>query len=154
MTLLADGGITAGVYAQSGKVWKDKDKLGSVVSTGLELRRKFAIISLIISVPILLYLLKHHGASWFMAMMIGISLIPAFLANLSSAILIIVPKIQQDIPPILRNDVEVGIGRLILTFLLIFIFPFTFIALLAGGLPRIYGNFRLKICYQTYKFRN
>ncbi|WP_051199626.1 hypothetical protein [Christiangramia echinicola] len=153
MTLLADGGITAGVYAQSGKAWNDKKQLGKVIATGLELRKKFALVSLLISVPILLYLLRHHGASWLMAIMIGISLIPAFLANLSSAIFIIVPKIQQDIPPILRNDVEVGIGRLILTFSLIFIFPFTFIALLANGLPRIYGNFKLKKIASPYLSR-
>jgi O-antigen/teichoic acid export membrane protein len=153
MTLLADGGITAGVYSQSGKVWKDKVQLGRVISSGLDLRRRFAVFSLIVSVPILLYLLRHHGASWLMATMIGISLVPAFLANLSSAILIIVPKIHQDIPQILKNDVEVGMGRLILTTVLIFIFPFTFLALLANGLPRIYGNLQLKKIASPYLIR-
>lgn len=144
MILLADGGITAGVFSQGGKAWKDRSRLGKVIATGLELRSKFAIISLFISLPLLIYLLRHHGASWLMTLMIGVSLIPPFLANLSSAILIIVPKLHQDVSPILKNDLEVGFGRLILNFILIFIFPFTFIALLANGLPRIYGNYRLR----------
>jgi O-antigen/teichoic acid export membrane protein len=39
MTLLSDSGIGSGVLAQAGKVWRDKDELGLVLSTGLYLRR-------------------------------------------------------------------------------------------------------------------
>ncbi|MUP45420.1 polysaccharide biosynthesis protein [Gramella sp. BOM4] len=144
MTLLADGGVSAGVLSQSGKVWKEKSKLGKVLATGLSLRKKLAFFSLCISVPLLFFLLKHHGSSWLMATLIALALIPAFYADLSSALLVIVPKLHQDIPPILMNDIKVGLGRLFLTTFLIFIFPFTFIALLANGLPRLYGNIQLK----------
>lgn len=144
MTVLADGGISAGVMSEGGKVWRDKNKLGAVISTGLDLRKKFAIGSLIIAIPILSYLLIHHGASWIMTGMIIISLIPAFYAALSDTLLQIVPKLHQDIPPLQENHVVVGIGRLALTAGFLFVFPLTFLAIYASGIPRIYGNLKLR----------
>lgn len=144
MYLLADGGISAGVLSQGGKVWQDKKKLGAVVATGLHLRKRFALISLIISIPILVYLLSKHEASWLMIGLITISLIPAFYAQLADAIYGVVPKLHQDISRFQKNEIFVGIGRLLLTTSFIFIFPFTFLALLANGIPRIFGNLRLR----------
>ena len=100
MTMLSDAGISTGVMAQGGKVWQNREKLGVVMATGLDLRRKFAIGSLILSTPILLYLLLHNGASWLMAIMIVLSLIPAFYAALSDSLLEIVPKLNQTILPL------------------------------------------------------
>ncbi|WP_207429615.1 polysaccharide biosynthesis protein [Pedobacter sp. SYSU D00535] len=144
MTVLADGGISTGVMSQGGKVWNDRKKLGAVLATGLELRRKFAIASFAIALPILVYLLRHHHASWLTTILIVVSLIPAFFAALSDSLLEIVPKLHQEIVPLQRNQVEVGIGRLFLSALLLFIFPWTFVAILAAGIPRIYGNIKLR----------
>lgn len=150
MTVLADGGISAGVMAQGGQVWQDKEKLGTVLATGLDLRRKFAIFSLIVSVPILVYLMLQHGASWLMAGMITLSLIPAFYAALSDSLLEIVPKLHQAITPLQKNQVNVGIGRLFLNAALLFVFPWTAVALIANGLPRMYGNYRLRHISKPY----
>ncbi|SEG18740.1 polysaccharide biosynthesis protein [Flavobacterium urumqiense] len=144
MSVLSDGGISTGVMAQGGKVWQDRERLGAVLATGLDLRRKFAIGSLIASAPILIYLLLHNDASWLTAIMIVLSLIPAFFAALSDSLLEIVPKLHQSILPLQKNMVSVGVGRLVLTALTVFIFPFTFIAILGSGLPRLYGNIKLK----------
>jgi O-antigen/teichoic acid export membrane protein len=144
ISLLADGGISTGVMAEGGKIWKDKDKMGSVLATGLYLRKKFAIWSLIVSTPILVYLLLHHGASWLTTLLIIASLIPAFFAALSDSLLEIVPKLHQDIISLQKNQLTVSIGRLVLSALLLFIFPFTFIAVLAAGIPRAYGNINLR----------
>ncbi|MFZ4106233.1 polysaccharide biosynthesis protein [Flavobacterium sp.] len=144
MTILADGGISAGVMAQGGKVWQDKQKLGVVLATGLDLRRKFAIVSLLITVPILFYLLVHNDASILTATLIVIALIPAFYAALSDSLLGIVPKLHQNILPLQKNQVAVGLGRLFLTALTMFVFPWAFIAVLSAGIPRIWGNFQLK----------
>ncbi|WP_366182381.1 polysaccharide biosynthesis protein [Flavobacterium ovatum] len=149
MTVLADGGISTGVMSQGAKVWQDKEKLGAVLATGLDLRRKFAIGSLIIASPILIYLLLHNGASELTTFLIVISLVPAFFAALSDSLLEIVPKLHQDILPLQKNQVLVGLGRLLLTVLTVFIFPWTFVAILASGLSRIYGNIKLrKIAYK------
>lgn len=150
MTMLADGGITTGVMAQGGKVWKDKEKMGIVLATGLDLRRKFAIGSLLVSLPILSYLLIHNGASWITSLLIALSLIPAFYASLSDSILEIIPKLNQSILPLQLNYVKVGIGRLILSGLTMLLFPWAFVAVLAAGIPRIWGNVDLrKIVYTT-----
>ena len=150
ITILADGGISTGVMAQGGKVWQDKNKLGAVLATGLDLRKKFAAGSLLISSPVLIYLLIHHGASWLTSLLIVVSLIPAFYAGLSDSLLEIVPKLHQSILPLQKNQVNVGVARLLLIGLTLFIFPWTFIALLASGIPRIYGNIRLRKISHDY----
>lgn len=144
MVLLADGGISTGVLAQGGKVWQDREKLGTVLVTGLDLRKKFAIGSLLIASPILLWLLRHHGASWVMSVLLLLATIPTFLTGLSNTLLETAPKLRQDIAPLQKNQVGVNIGRLALLVLTIFVFPWAFVAILAAGLPQIWGNFRLK----------
>jgi O-antigen/teichoic acid export membrane protein len=150
MTILADGGISTGLMAQGGKVWQDKYKLGVVLSTGLDLRRKFAVSSLLVSIPILTYLLLHHDASKITTILIVAALIPAFFSALSDSLLEMVPKLHQDIKPLQKNQVMVSTFRLILSSVSLFVFPWTFVALLANGIPRIYGNFRLRKI--TFKF--
>lgn len=143
MTILADGGISAGVMAEGGKVWQDKDNLGVVLVTGLSLRKKFGIISLFIASPFLLYLLLHHGAGWIMSVIILLSLIPAFFASISDNLLEIAPKLKQDIKPLQKNQVEANTGRLVLIGISLLIFPWAFVALIGGGLPRVWANIRL-----------
>jgi O-antigen/teichoic acid export membrane protein len=144
MTILADGGVSIGVMNQGGKVWNDKRQLGAVMSTGLELRKVFGTYSLLISVPILSYLLWHQGASPWTILLIVLTLIPAFLAAMSDSLLEIFPKLNQDIKSLQVNQVMVGLLRLVLSCISVFFFPFTFIAILASGLPRLYGNYKLK----------
>lgn len=144
IAVLGDGGISAGVLSQGGKEWQNKKKLGAILATGLQLRKKFAIYSLLFTLPILSFLLLENGASWVTVFLIIITLIPAFYAELSDSLLDIVPKLHQDIPALQKNQVAVGFGRLLLTVSLVFLFPFTFMALIANGIPRIYGNHKLK----------
>jgi O-antigen/teichoic acid export membrane protein len=144
LIVLTDGGISNGVMALSGKVWQDPKKSGVILATGLDLRKKFAIVTLVIVIPILIYLLVNNDASWLTAVLIVLSLIPAFYADLSDSLLEITPKLHQDITSLQKNQLTVSIGRLVLTILAIFIYPFTFVILLAAGIPRIYGNQKLK----------
>jgi len=149
MTMLADGGITSGVMAEGGKVWQDKTKLGQVLATGLDLRKRFAVFSLLVALPILIYLLLHQGAGLWTVLIIVVALIPVFFAALSDSLLEIVPKLHQNIRPLQANQLMVSVYRLILSCASVIFFPFTFIALLANGIPRIYGNLRLRrITYQ------
>jgi O-antigen/teichoic acid export membrane protein len=144
MTILADGGIAAGVMSQGGKVWQDREKLGAVLSTGLELREKFAIGSFLFAAPALLYLLRHHGATWTMSLLIIGSLIPAFTTALSGTLLAIAPKLRQDILPLQKNQVGTNLGRLALLSASLFWFPWAFIAILCAGLPQIWSNINLR----------
>lgn len=144
MVILSDGGISTGVMAQGGVVWQDKKKLGAVLSTALNLRKRFSLGSLGVSMPILFYLLVHNGASLVTSFLIVISLIPAFYSSLSDSLLEIPLKLNQVILPLQKNQVYVGIGRLLLSVITIFIFPFTFVAILVSGIPRILGNISLR----------
>jgi len=144
MTVLADGGIAMGVMSQGGKVWHDKQKLGSVLATGLYLRKKFAVVSLIIAMPILVYLLRHHNASWLMTVLIVIAIIPAFLMSLSGELLEIAPKLTQDIKPLQKIQIGTNIRRLILIVSTLFVFPWAFIAVLASGIPQVWANLKLR----------
>ncbi|QXU41691.1 polysaccharide biosynthesis protein [Pedobacter sp. D749] len=144
MSLLSDGGISTGVLALGGKVWEDKKKLGIVLSTGLQLRKKFAFFSLSIAVPILVYLLLHHGASILTTVLIVMALIPSFYSTLSDSLLEIIPKLHQDIRPLQENQIKVSVLRLTISALTVFLFPFTFIAIWAAGIPRILGNIKLR----------
>lgn len=150
LVLLSDGGISTGVMAQGGKVWNDKKKLGSVLKTGLQLRKKLAFLSCAIVLPLLMYLLHRHGAGILTIALICLSLIPAFFASLSDSILEMVPKLHQNILPLQKNQINVSVGRFLLTTALLFFFPWTFLAVLANGIPRIYGNIQLKKMAGTF----
>jgi O-antigen/teichoic acid export membrane protein len=143
MVLLADGGITTGVMSQGGKVWQSRERLGSVLATGFELRRKFAAVSLIIALPALLYLLRHHQASWLMSILITASLVPGFFTALSGTLLEIAPKLHQRILPLQGIQVEASVGRVLLLAVSLFLFPWASVAVLAAGLPQLWANRRL-----------
>lgn len=145
MTLLADGGISSGVMAFGGQAWSDRYRLGAVLATGLDLRRKFAFWSLLVTIPILYYLLNKQGAHWWEIAFIIAAIIPSFFAALSDSLLEIVPKLHQDITSLQKNQIVVGVLRFILIAGGVFFFPFTAVAMIANGIPRIYGNIKLKV---------
>jgi O-antigen/teichoic acid export membrane protein len=150
MTVLADGGISSGVMSQGGKVWQDRVKLGKVLATGLDLRKKFAIGSLLIAVPFLFYLLRHHNASWLMSFLIVVSLIPAFLTALSGTLLQIAPKLSQHIGPLQKNNIISNVGRLFLTLITVFIFPWAFVAIIVAGIAQLWANIDLRKISSAY----
>ncbi|WP_158798475.1 polysaccharide biosynthesis protein [Pedobacter sp. L105] len=152
ITALADGGITNGVLSSGAKVWRDKDELGSVVATGIALRQKFAVGSLAISLPILFYLLIKHQAGWLTALTIAVALIPAFYAQLTDSLLEVPVKLNQDIVALQKNQIWANILRFVMIAGGLFFLPFTAIAVLANGIPRIWANIKLRII--TGKFAN
>jgi O-antigen/teichoic acid export membrane protein len=150
MTVLADGGISNSVLGQGGKVWNNRRKLGAVLATGFNLRKTFAVVSLCIAIPFLLYLLKLHNAGWLSSILIVTALIPAFFAALSSNLLSIGPSLHQSIAPLQKVQTGVSLGRLIMLFLTLFIFPWAYIAILSASLPQIIGNLRLRKISAAY----
>ncbi|MEO6187490.1 MAG: polysaccharide biosynthesis protein [Ginsengibacter sp.] len=150
MIVLADGGIATATMSEGGKVWQDRKKLGAVIVTGLNLRRTFALISLPISLSILLYLLRHHGASWILSILIVVSIIPAFFVMLQGGILEISPRLRQDIVKLQKIRVISSLGRLAILGLTIFTFPFAVVALSAASVPQIWANARFRSISSHY----
>ncbi|MGI4886622.1 MAG: lipopolysaccharide biosynthesis protein [Janthinobacterium lividum] len=144
MIILADGGVTNGVMSQGARVWQDRTQMGAVLATGLDLRKKFAVGSLLIATPALFYLLRHHDASWTMSFLLVAALIPAFLTSLSGNLLEVAPRLHQDIVPLQKIQVGGNVGRLAMLCITLFAFPWAFVAILAAGLPQIWVNQRLR----------
>ncbi|WP_114937391.1 polysaccharide biosynthesis protein [Mucilaginibacter endophyticus] len=144
MTVLADGGISSGVMAQGGKVWQDRQKLGTVIASGLKLRKIFGMFSLLISLPILFYLLIRNGASLIASGLIVLAIIPSFFAALSDTLLETASKLHQGINKLQKNQLSAGLGRFVLMVGSLLVFPFTFIAILGNGIPRMWANIRLR----------
>ena len=150
MILLSDGGISTGVMAEAGKVWQDKEKLGTVINTGVSLRNKFSIITLLIAIPVLFITLKQHGATWLASILLLAAIIPTFLISLSSNLLEIPSKLKQDVTNLQKNQVLVSIGRMVLSIPLLFIFPSSFVAIFSASIPQISGNRRLRRISSEY----
>ena len=150
MLVLADGGIAAGVMSQGGKVWREKEKLGVVLATGFDLRKKFAVGSLLFAVPFLIYLLRHHNASWIMSFVIVASLIPAFFTALSGTLLQMAPQLHQDVGPLQKISVVSNALRLAIITVTLFAFPWAFVAIIAAGIPQLWANKNLKKISNIY----
>lgn len=144
MSVLADGGISTGVMSEGGKKWQDREELGQILATGMHMRRQFAVGSLLISVPVLYYLLQDQGLVWWQSVLLILSLVPVFLAQLSGSLLQIIPKLHQDINDLLKINVQINVLRLILTIPVMLLFPLAATGILAAGGGQIYGNLKLR----------
>jgi O-antigen/teichoic acid export membrane protein len=154
MSVLADTGISTGVMAEGAKAWNDNKSLGEILATALSIQKTFAILSIGVSIPILAYLLMRQNAGWLTIIFITIALIPGFLAFLTDSVFEILPRIKGDIVPLQKNQILVAIFRIVMIVISLLFLPFTAIALLANGIPRIYGNLKLKKIVYKYVNKN
>ncbi|THH39287.1 lipopolysaccharide biosynthesis protein [Neolewinella litorea] len=144
MTVLADGGISTGVMSEGGKNWRDKPELGKILATGMHMRRQFAVGSLLVSVPILYYLLQEQGVVWWQSILLILCLTPTFWAQLSGSLLQTVPKLHQDINDLLKVNVQINVLRLLITIPSLLFFPFAAVAILASGASQVRGNLQFR----------
>lgn len=61
--MLADSGVSSALSAIGGRVWQDRRGLGSLLNTALDLRRQMILFTLIVVVPLLIWLLRQNGAN-------------------------------------------------------------------------------------------
>ncbi len=144
MTVLADGGISTGVVSRGGNVWNDREKLGVVLATGLDLRKKFAIVSLVVSIPLMIVLLRNHHAGWLSCILIVLAVVPTFVSTLSGSLLQVAPRLKQDIIPLAKNQLLSNLMRLVLVAGTLVFVPFAYVAILASGIPQIWANINLR----------
>jgi O-antigen/teichoic acid export membrane protein len=60
---LADFGVGIGIRSIGGRVWNDPDRFGQLLATVIHLRKRFAILSLSVCLPISAWMLWRNGAS-------------------------------------------------------------------------------------------
>lgn len=150
MVIIADSGVKASVLAEGGKVWQDKQQLGEVLVTGIQLRKWFATASFILAAPVMLYLLRHHGASWFVAIGIVLAVLPAFYATLTCSVLEIVPRLHQKVLALQKIDIKGNAIRVVLVCGFLFALPVTVVAVAAMGVAQLWISRQMKQVAATF----
>lgn len=144
LTILADSGVSAGALAQGGKVWQSREKLGAVMVTSMRLRRRFAVISIAVTMPILGYLLIHHGALWLDASAIIVLVVVSFQITFANILYEIAAQLHQNLNLVSKVRTETGLLRLLTLLSTVSVWPYGFVAIAASGLPQLWANRSLR----------
>jgi O-antigen/teichoic acid export membrane protein len=144
MTVLTDSGASSAVLTQGGRVWNNRIALGRVLSTGLRLRRRFAVLAMCAGLPVLVILLHHQGASWPKAALIAVSALPSFYLTISGQLLELVPRLHQQLAPLQRNQLLTNGARAALLAVAIRGLPYAATASLMAAIPQAWSNWQLR----------
>jgi len=98
MGMLADSGISGGLSSIGGTIWQDNSKFGSLIRTALTLRRKLALVAVIVVSPIFVWLLivKNQAPVATTAVLVALA-IAGFLLQLTAGVLGVVISLRQEI---------------------------------------------------------
>lgn len=146
---IADGGVINGVMALGGKVWNDREKLGSVLASAMRLRGRTTAVVLITALPIFWLVLRHQGAGMAQAAAIILSMLPPFVFTLSTSLLETVSRLHQDIRPLQVNQLIANLARAAILAMFVTVWPLAAVALLAPALPQWWANRRLNHLVST-----
>lgn len=113
MNILSDSGISIGLSAIGGKVWQDRYRFGQLINTAMRLRYFLAAISISVVTPILIWMLIRNGASIGYAVLITIVVLLGLNFQLTTGVLIVVPRLHSQISRIQSLDILSAISRLI-----------------------------------------
>jgi len=122
MNVLADVGISIGVISIGGRVWQDSHRFGELIRTGLKLRRRLGVFTVVTITPLLYYLLTKNGASISYTLILIAAVWTALLAQLSIGVLEVVPRLRSEIRLIQKIDLTGALARLAAVIALAFIF--------------------------------
>ena len=142
LAVLTDCGVTQGVLVQGGRVWQRRDALGAVVACGMLLRRRLAIGSLLVAVPILYYLLRQQNAPVGLALLTSASILPLYSLTLTGQTLETVLKLRQDLLPLQRVQLGGAVLRLLTAALVILVFPYAWLASVSAGIGQAWATWR------------
>ena len=112
--LIADSGISAALSSIGGTIWQDNARFGSLVRTGLTLRRKFAIATVIVVTPVFIWLLGKNQAPAGIIVVVVLAALAGFSFQLTAGILGIVLSLRQEIGRIQRLGLGAALVRLAL----------------------------------------
>ncbi|MFL6540219.1 MAG: polysaccharide biosynthesis protein [Chthoniobacterales bacterium] len=133
INILADVGISIGVVAIGGRVWRDRHRFGELIVTALRMRRTLGAVSIAIVTPILYLMLIKNGASFAYATILIVLVLAGLAAQLALSVLSVVPRLHSDIDRIRTIDLTGAIARLLVLLALVFVFLNSGIALAVGS---------------------
>jgi len=122
INVLADIGISVGLISIGGRVWRDRHRFGQLVNTALTLRKNLGAIVVIVSTPVLYFLLVRNGATFHYTAVLIVLLLAALFFQLSVNVLSVVPRLRSDIRRIQTIDFTGAICRLLALIALMYFF--------------------------------
>jgi O-antigen/teichoic acid export membrane protein len=122
LNLLADIGISIGLVSIGGRVWQDRTRFSELISTGLYIRHRLALVAVIAVTPVLYFMLVRNGASLTYTLLLIVIILIGLAIQLEVGVLSVIPRLRADIKVIQRIDL-LGAGlRLTILVLLAFVF--------------------------------
>ena len=97
LLILSDNGIGNSIMALGRQFWQDNDKMGSLVNTGLRLRRTLALFSLLFVGPLLVWMLHRNHAPVGMIALLSAAVVVGISFQMTSSILRMVLELRQHI---------------------------------------------------------
>jgi hypothetical protein len=144
MSVLGDSGLTSSVLAQGGRVWRDRMRLGSVLRTGLSMRRVLVPIAAVIGIPAQCLMLQRQGADVGTIAGLAAATTAQFLATSSSSLLEVVPRLHQRLWGLQITQLLSNLGRAVAVVAVVPFWPQATFAVGAAVIPSWIGNFRLR----------
>lgn len=145
MAVLADGGVSNGVMAIGGRSYQDPRWLGSVINTGLSLRKSLAIKSSLIATPLLIYFLREHGAPWNTTLFLAGGCLISLYISLNIATRSISYRLHQELKGLSYIQATQAPIRLMLIFLGLIAIPLSYAAVFLNIFSQAWEARRIKL---------
>jgi O-antigen/teichoic acid export membrane protein len=122
MNILADSGVSIGLTSIGGRVWNDPGRFGQLVNTAMRVRRHLAVAAALVVTPLLLWLLVGKGAGLSYAALLALLVLLGLNWQLSTGVLMVVPRMCKQIGRVQRLDLAASLSRLALLVVAYFVF--------------------------------
>lgn len=129
--VLADSGISSALTAIGGRVWQDSRRLGSLLNTALQLRRQLAVFTLLVVVPVLIWLLAQNGASRLTIFGLVIAVLAGSGLELITRIYSVALRLRSEIRQIQNQALLSALVKLAIVAAALFIFLNAAVAILS-----------------------
>jgi O-antigen/teichoic acid export membrane protein len=122
MSVLADIGISVGLISIGGRVWQNRHRFSQLINTALALRKYLGGIVILVSAPVLWFLLFRNDAPPLYTVVLVVLVAAAVGAQLSNDVLSVVPRLRSDVARIQKIDFLGAIFRLLALLILMYIY--------------------------------
>jgi O-antigen/teichoic acid export membrane protein len=129
--LLADSGISSALSAIGGRVWRDNKRLGSLMNTALQLRRQLAVLTVLVVVPVLVWLLRQNGAHLLETVLLVLVVLAGSGLELITRIYSVALRLKSQIRQIQKQALVAAFMKLAVVGVAIFVFFDAIVAILS-----------------------
>lgn len=141
---ISDSGMAGAVFAQGGRVWQQRDRLGAVLAAGLALRRTVSFRCAVLLSPVLFWLVLRQGAPIHEALLLCAAVAPVFLATTATSLLEIPQRLHQRLKFLQVLQIGSGTLRLACVAAASFLLPAAWLVVLSSAVAPILQNRKLR----------